>query len=43
MLRWKRGRLTRQYNLDRVIMTEFFTEFRSDRFVRYFNIGYAGG
>jgi len=37
------GRLTRQYNLDRVIMTEFFTEFRSDRFVRYFNIGYAGG
>jgi len=37
------GRLTRQYNLDKVIMSEFFTEFRSERFLHYFNIGYAGG
>lgn len=37
------GRLAKQYNLDRVAMTEFLTEFKSDRVVHYFNIGYAGG
>lgn len=37
------GRLTRLYNLNRDIMAEFFTEYQSDRFVHYFNKGYAGG
>lgn len=37
------GRLTRRYNLDREIMTEFFVEFRTDKFLQYFNIGYSGG
>lgn len=36
------GRLTKQYNLDRNLMAEFFTEFQSDNAVRYFNIGYTG-
>ncbi|EMM6760949.1 DUF2623 family protein [Pluralibacter gergoviae] len=35
------GRLTRQYRLDRDIMVEFFTEFKSDRAVHYFNLGYG--
>lgn len=37
------GRVTRQYNLDREIMAEFFLEFRTDKFLHYFNIGYSGG
>ncbi len=36
------GRLTRRYKLDRDLMTEFFVEFKSDRFLHYFNIGYSG-
>lgn len=36
------GRLTRQYNLDKELMAEFFVEGKTDGSVQYFNIGYAG-
>lgn len=40
---WEAGRLTRRYNLDPERMAEFFTGFRSDNAVRYFNTGYSEG
>ncbi|WP_312946974.1 DUF2623 family protein [Superficieibacter sp.] len=37
---WQAGVLTRQYQLDKVIMMEFFTEFGSDENLHYFRQGY---